>query len=83
MRSYFCAGPFEGAQGVVWRQATLAEGSTAGGGEAATLLSDMYKYYETLDLQVLALRCHQTGFLLGVAYLCTAMYSQARFLSLG
>eukprot|EP00959_Pyramimonas_sp_CCMP1952_P277386 5799025-Pyramimonas_sp.AAC.1 len=36
MRSHSCDGPFEGAQGVVWRQAAQAEGSTAGGGEAAT-----------------------------------------------
>eukprot|EP00959_Pyramimonas_sp_CCMP1952_P059850 1250055-Pyramimonas_sp.AAC.1 len=76
-RAYFCAGPFEGAQGVVWRQACNAEANTAQGMECATLLTDLYKYYGTLDLQVLALRAHQVDFPVGISYLCIAMYSQA------
>eukprot|EP00959_Pyramimonas_sp_CCMP1952_P172258 3599121-Pyramimonas_sp.AAC.1 len=50
-REYFAAGPFEGAQHVVWGQAVRAETSTLSKEEAATVLLDLYKYYETINLK--------------------------------
>jgi hypothetical protein len=78
-RSFFAAGPFEGAQDVVWRQAVRAETSTLSKDEAATVLLDLYKYYETIDLKLLLWRCKQVNFPLAIARLAIAMYLQARF----
>ena len=63
----FVAGPLEWVRGAAWRGAVAVAASASSGGEAAAPLSDMHMCYETLDLKVLAFKCPQTGFLLGVA----------------
>eukprot|EP00959_Pyramimonas_sp_CCMP1952_P235149 4913756-Pyramimonas_sp.AAC.1 len=61
----------------VWRQAFRSEAGVRRGACSATVLWDMSKYYELIDLEALELRGRRLQFPLGVLHMCLAAYKSA------
>ncbi|CAK0798489.1 unnamed protein product, partial [Prorocentrum cordatum] len=61
-RSYLAASTCNGASDVVWRQSVRSESGVKRGQAAATLLWDLRKFYESMQLPLLEQRAHASGF---------------------
>ncbi len=79
-QAMFAAYGFKSASDVVWRQTTKSEAAVQLGKCSASLLWDMYKFYETMDLEDLATRCDELDFPQVVSRLCIAAYRAPRYL---
>eukprot|EP00959_Pyramimonas_sp_CCMP1952_P158554 3316179-Pyramimonas_sp.AAC.1 len=56
--------------------------STRRGGVAASVLWDLYKFYELIDLEALASRCIEQDFPKVIAQLCINTYKAMRFINI-
>ncbi|CAK0911035.1 unnamed protein product, partial [Prorocentrum cordatum] len=84
-RPYLAAGAFTGAADVVWRQAVRSEFATGsrGSGVACSVLWDLHKFYELVDLGLLQKRCDLLGFPAPISRLAITMYRGPRWISIG
>jgi len=81
-RDYWAAGRHRGAMDCVWRQTFRSEAGVRKGDYSATVLWDMFKYYELIDLEALELRAQRHNFPLGVLNICLAACRSARYMCL-
>ncbi len=80
-RAYFAAGSDRSPTDAVWRQALRAEAATAGGGStAAAILTDLEKFYEHLDHDLLIERARKHGFPTPLVRLAVAAYGGPRMI---
>ncbi len=68
---------------VVWRQAMRAEVAVASDQHAAAITSDLKKFYEALDHELLLERAARHGFPMQIARLAVAAYRGPRMIRMG
>jgi hypothetical protein len=80
-RPYFAAGTNRSAIDAVWRQALRAEAATAEqGATAAAVLTDLEKFFENIDHELLLERAEKHGLPLPLVKLALAAYSGPRMI---
>eukprot|EP00959_Pyramimonas_sp_CCMP1952_P111842 2339374-Pyramimonas_sp.AAC.1 len=81
-RNYLAAAASNGASDVVWRQALRSELGVREGKAAASVLWDLFKFYEGMHLPLVEARAKQLGFPSQITRVCMTAYRGARFLTL-
>ncbi len=79
-RPFFAAAAGRGAVDVVWRQALRAEAAVASQSHAASVLTDMAKFYEHIDHQKLIERGARSGFPMPLMKVAVAAHSGPRMI---
>ncbi len=82
-RPFFACGADRSAIDVVWRQAMRAEAAVASDLHAAAITSDLRKFYEAVDHELLVERAARHGFPLQIVKLAIAAYKGPRMIRLG
>ena len=80
-RGYFACAKGSGAADVVWNQAVKAEACVADCGSSASILMDLKSFFDTIDLDILLERCHDTGFPMVLAHMAINSYRMPRSVS--
>ena len=81
-RPYFAAAAGKSPVDAVWKHAVRAQGATNSGMQAATLLWDLRKFYESFDHAELIKRGIATGLHEAMIRVCIRMYKSSRHIAL-